>query len=83
MDLDLAGQLDAFSERVLNMTNKLLSLVSTVDATRGRKEKGKGKLEAQDDVIDNFHSLVVDSVDQLLEKTVRTHFSHYALKINA
>ncbi|KAF4621790.1 hypothetical protein D9613_012206 [Agrocybe pediades] len=69
MDQDLAVEIDAFSERVLSMTNKLLSLASTVDTTKGRREKGKNKLESQDDVTDNFHSLVVDAMDQLLEKT--------------
>lgn len=67
MDQDLASNLDAFSERVLAMTNRLLNLASTVDHTRS---KGKAKLESEDDVVDQFHSLVVDSVDQLLERTV-------------
>jgi exosome complex exonuclease RRP6 len=67
MDQDLATNLDAFSERVLAMTNRLLNLVSTVDHTQG---KGKAKLESEDDVVDQFHSLVVDSMDQLLERTV-------------
>jgi hypothetical protein len=56
---------------LLDMTNKLLNLVSTVDQMQTSRGKGKAKLENQDDVVDNFHSLVVDSMDQLLEKTVR------------
>ena len=68
MDRELSESLDAFSQRVLNMANRLLALASTVD--QGSKGKGKAKLENQDDVVDNFHSLVVDSVDQLLERTV-------------
>ena len=71
MDPEFAQGLDAFSERVLAMTNKLLNLVSNVDQTQTSRGKGKAKLENQDDVVDNFHSLVVDSMDQLLEKTVR------------
>ena len=71
MDPEFARGLDAFSDRVLAMTNKLLNLVSTVDQTQTSRGKGKAKLENQDDVVDNFHSLIVDSVDQLLEKTVR------------
>ncbi|KAF5315383.1 hypothetical protein D9619_007468 [Psilocybe cf. subviscida] len=66
MDQDLASDLDAFSDRVLAMTNRLLNLVSTVDYIQG---KGKAKLESEDDVVDQFHSLVVDSMDQLLERT--------------
>jgi len=69
MDHSFAQDLDAFSERVLLVTNKLLNLVATVDQSQGAREKGKGKLASQDDVVDNFHSLVVDSMDQLLEKT--------------
>ena len=68
MDNEFAQGLDRFSERVLAMTNRLLTLVSTVDQTSQRK--GKGKLENRDDVVDHFHALVVDSMDQLLEKTV-------------
>lgn len=70
MDQELAQGLDAFSDRVLSISNRLLSLVSTVDQTQVGKGKGKGKLENQDDVVDHFHSLIVDSMDQLLEKTV-------------
>jgi hypothetical protein len=67
MDHDFAQDLDTISERVLLVTNKLLSLVATVD------EGKKRKLANQDDVVDNFHSLVADSMDQLLEKTVSIH----------
>lgn len=67
MDPELAQELESFSQRVLNVTNKLLGIVST----QGRRGKGKAKLENQDDVVDNFHALVVESMDQLLERTVR------------
>jgi exosome complex exonuclease RRP6 len=70
MDSEFAQTLDAFSDRVLAITNRLLNLVSTVDQTQVGRGKGKAKLESQDDLVDNFHSLVVDSMDQLLEKTV-------------
>ena len=73
MDHSFAQDLDAFSERVLLITNKLLNLAATVDHSQGILGKGKGKLASQDDVVDNFHSLVVDSMDQLLEKTVSFH----------
>ena len=65
MDHSFAQNLDTFSE-ILPVTNKLLNFfAATVD-----QSLVKGKLEGQDDVVDNFHSLVVDSMDQLLEKTV-------------
>ncbi|KAF7331658.1 Exosome complex exonuclease RRP6 [Mycena kentingensis (nom. inval.)] len=66
IDSSLADDLDAFSARVLHLTNNLLSLVSTADSSR---RKGKGKLQSQDDVVDDFHSLLVDPIDQLLERT--------------
>jgi exosome complex exonuclease RRP6 len=69
MDHSFAQDLDTFSERILLVTNKLLNLVGTVDQSQGTLGKGKGNLAGQDDVVDNFHSLVVDSMDQLLEKT--------------
>jgi hypothetical protein len=52
-------RLDTFSERVILVSN----LAATVDQSL---VKGKGKLASQDDVVDNLHSLVVDS----MEKTV-------------
>ena len=75
IDHSFAQDLDTFSERVLLVTNKLLNLVAaTVDHHHQPKGilggKGKRKLASQDDVVDNFHSLVVDSMDHLLEKTV-------------
>ncbi|KAH7915435.1 hypothetical protein BJ138DRAFT_86795 [Hygrophoropsis aurantiaca] len=71
IDPDLARELDAFSSRVLSLANSLLALASTSESSQtGReKRKGKSKLVNQDDVVDNFHSLVVDSMDQLLERT--------------
>ncbi|KAJ7579253.1 hypothetical protein C8J56DRAFT_1006792 [Mycena floridula] len=65
MDPEFSKDLDNFSTQVLGLANRLLSLASGADPNG----KGKGKLEDQDDVLDNFHSLVVDSIDQLLEKT--------------
>ena len=62
MDSEFARGLDAFSDRVLAMTNKLLNLVSTVD------RQGTAKLENQEDVVDDFRMLIVDPMDQLLGK---------------
>jgi len=36
-------------------------MVATVDHSQSARTKGKAKLENQDDVVDNFQSLVVDS----------------------
>lgn len=69
MDAGLSKDLDECSARLLLLTNRLLSLASTVDVTLSR-DKGKAKLQSQDDVVDNFQSVVVDCMDQLLERTV-------------
>jgi exosome complex exonuclease RRP6 len=69
LDTAVAHQADAISSRVLNLTNKLIGLSSSVDL-KFSKGKGKAKLEDKDDVFDNFHSLVVDVMDQLFERTV-------------
>lgn len=71
MDTGFAHELDAFTEHVLSVTNKMLALVSTVDQSRSAKGKRKAMLSSQDDVVDNFYSFVVDATDQLLERTAR------------
>lgn len=70
LDRGIAKDLDASSARVLGLANRLLDLVSTADNSKS-KAKGKGRLE-HDDVTDNFRSAVVDSMDQLLERAVRS-----------
>ena len=67
VDRAFAKDLDAASARVLSLANRLLGLVSTTDS----KRKGKARLENEDDVVDSFHALVVDPMDQLLERAVR------------
>jgi exosome complex exonuclease RRP6 len=68
---DLARDLDAFSARVLSLTNDILALVSTADSSQSAWAKGKAKkLSHHEDVLDDFSSLVVDSVDQLFERVV-------------
>ncbi|EMD39730.1 hypothetical protein CERSUDRAFT_112032 [Gelatoporia subvermispora B] len=66
MDRPLARALDAASARVLALTNRLVGLAHTAQASG--KGKGKEKIESEDDVVDRFHSLVVDAMDQLLER---------------
>jgi exosome complex exonuclease RRP6 len=70
MDSDLAQRFDAFSSRVLDVMNRLLVLASTIDSSEPRRNRSKAKLENQDDVMDNFHSVVVDCMEGLLERTV-------------
>jgi exosome complex exonuclease RRP6 len=70
MDPELSKDLDTLSSRILSLTNNLLSLSSS-ENSQSLKGKQKSRLESQDDVIDNFHSLVVDSMDQVLERVVR------------
>ncbi|PPR05868.1 hypothetical protein CVT24_006622 [Panaeolus cyanescens] len=69
MDQGLAKDIDALSSRVLSLTNKLLDLVASVDVSKAGKGKGKERLLNQDDVADNFHAIVVDSMDRLFENT--------------
>lgn len=66
MDPTFAKDLDAFSSKVLFLTNQLLELAATVH-TSG-KDKGKGKVRSEDDILDSFETLVVDRMDQLLER---------------
>ncbi|KAG7088738.1 hypothetical protein E1B28_012706 [Marasmius oreades] len=65
MDSSFSKDLDLFSSQVLSLANKLVSLAGTAELSG----KGKGRLEDEDDIVDNFHPLVVDRMDQVLEKT--------------
>ncbi|KAK2465781.1 hypothetical protein APHAL10511_002325 [Amanita phalloides] len=69
MDTNLSKDLDDFSTRLLSLTNRLLSLASTVDSTASSRDKGKARLQSQDHVVDHFQSVVVDCMDQLMERT--------------
>lgn len=72
VDSELSKDLDTFSARVLSVTNSLLNLVATTETSQGgRRRNGNQTLENRDDVLDSFHSLVVDSMDLLLERAVR------------
>ncbi len=78
VDSALATQLDTLSTRVLSLTNRVLALsqLSAGSASNSSGRKGKEKeaqrLHGQDDVVDRFQSLVVDVVDGLFERTVRS-----------
>lgn len=69
IDRDFAEEIEACSTRVLSITNKLLTLATSSAATLGGN--GKARLIAdQDDVVDDFDCVVVDIMDQLLERVV-------------
>ncbi len=70
MDPAFAKDLDAFSSKVLFLTNQLLELAATIDSSG----KGKGKVRSEDDVLDSFETLIVDRIDQLLERVVSSHY---------
>ncbi|KAJ3805248.1 hypothetical protein F5876DRAFT_91581 [Lentinula aff. lateritia] len=65
MDAEFSKDLDIFSSRILSVANQVLALMGTADIST----KGQSKLETEDDVVDNFHSIVVDTMDRLMEKT--------------
>ena len=69
IDHDFAEEIEACSTKVLSITNKLLTLATSSTTTTG----GKGKTRLfvdQNDVVDDFDSVVVDIMDQLLERVV-------------
>ncbi|KAG6819666.1 hypothetical protein H0H93_009746 [Arthromyces matolae] len=68
MDAEFTKDLDNLSSRVLSLANKVIALAATANTTSS-KTKGKARLENADDAVDNFHALVVDSMDQLMERT--------------
>ncbi|KAH9939788.1 ribonuclease H-like domain-containing protein [Epithele typhae] len=62
---EFAKEVDACSSRVLSLANQLIALSATSSNARG---KGKARLDSQDDVVDDFRSLVVDAMDLVLER---------------
>ena len=70
MAKELAQEVETCSSRVLNLTTRLLDLVATGE-TGAAKGKRRARLESIEDVQDSFRSIVVDAMDQLLERTVR------------
>jgi exosome complex exonuclease RRP6 len=74
VDAEYAAGLDACAARVLALANRLVGLAATADEAGSKvsgKRKGKGRmLEDRDDVVDRFGSVVVDAMDQMLERAV-------------
>ena len=54
------------------ITNMLLNLASTVGSSKSAKGKGKARIHDEDDFIDRFGSLIVEPMDQLFERAVRS-----------
>jgi hypothetical protein len=72
VDSDLAKDLETCSEKVASMTNALLDLMSTIRNSKNGKGKGKARLQDEDDFIDRFDALIVEPMDQVLERAVRS-----------
>jgi exosome complex exonuclease RRP6 len=70
VDSDVAKDLETCSNRVVSMTNVFLDLASTIGNSKGAKEKGKARLQDEDDFLDRFQALIVEPMDQLLERAV-------------
>ena len=79
VDSDLAKDLEACSSRVASITNIVLGLASTIGSSKSAKGKGKARLQDEDDFLDRFGALVVEPMDQLLERAVRSVFQPFAL----
>jgi exosome complex exonuclease RRP6 len=79
LDRKFRTELDATSARLLRLTNRLLKLAETLDIksrpVSGKPSHGedgdKVALADEEDVVDKFHSVVVDVFDPLLEHVVR------------
>ena len=69
VDTGISQQIDSISSRVLHLTHQLLQLASSLNP------KPKESLQDQDSLVFHFHSLVVDVMDHLFERTVSSTFS--------
>jgi exosome complex exonuclease RRP6 len=79
VDPDLAKDLEACSSKVVSITNMLIGLSSTIGSSKSAKGKGKARLQDKDDFMDRFEALIVEPMDQLLERAVRGAFHPCAL----
>jgi hypothetical protein len=70
VDSDLASDLEACSNKVISITDKLLNLASTVESSESAKGKGKAHVRGEDDFINRFRSLTVEPMDQLFKRVV-------------
>ncbi|KAI6041415.1 hypothetical protein EDC04DRAFT_2669470 [Pisolithus marmoratus] len=63
MDQSLAHDLDSLSTRVLELTNRIIQLSSKDNV------QNFGRLEDEDDVVDEFSRNIVDAMEGMLERT--------------
>ena len=68
IDRDFAREIEACSTKVLSITNKLLTLATSTTTLDGNIKRNL--VANQDDILDDFDSVVVDIMDQLLESVV-------------
>ncbi|KAH9979682.1 ribonuclease H-like domain-containing protein [Russula compacta] len=68
VDSDLAKDLETCSDKVVSIMNTLLGLASTIGGPRGAQGRGKARLRDEDDFLDRFGALIVEPMDQLLER---------------
>jgi hypothetical protein len=69
IDRDFAEEIEACSKKVLSTTNRLLTLAMSSTTIIGGKGKARLLVDL-DDVVDDFDSVVVDIMDQLMERVV-------------
>lgn len=74
LDRKFRKDIDTTSARVLSLTNRLLNLSQTFTASSAARvvqnKSDQVLLIDEDDVVDKFHSVVVDVLDPLLEHVV-------------
>jgi hypothetical protein len=83
VDSDLAKDLETCSKKVVSMSNVLLDLMSTIGNSKSAKGKGKARLQDEDDFLDRFEALVVEPMDQLLERAVRSISHPFCLSLTS
>lgn len=79
VDPDLAKDLETCSNKAVSIINTLLDLASTIGGPKNAHGKGKARLQDEDDFLDRFGTLIVEPMDQLLERAVRSVSRHFVL----
>jgi exosome complex exonuclease RRP6 len=69
LDKKFAADVDVVSARVFALTNKLLKFAHGVNVSIG-SGKGKAVIREEEDLLEGYHTSVVDVMDQLYEAAV-------------